>query len=102
MAFVKDGRTVRQASLEDLKTSIKRLCLPADTKRHEIEKRFEILSLREESGALLATVGDFDPARLEGLECRVEHLNLGELFLLHNSLGEKEFGTAGGTETVAP
>ncbi len=90
VAFVKAGRTVRQAALEDLKTCVKRLCLPADTHRYEIERRFEILSLREESGVLLATVGDFDPERLEGLECRVEHLNLEELFLLHNTLGEKE------------
>lgn len=90
VAFVKAGRTVRQAALEDLKTTVKRLCLPAVTPRHEIEKRFEILSLREESGTLLATVADFEPERLEGLKCRVEHLNLEELFLIHNTLGEKE------------
>lgn len=90
VAFVKDGRTVRQASLEDLKTSVKRLCLPLGTERYEIEKRFDILSLCEKSGALLATVGNFDPERLDGLECKIEHLNLEELFLLHNTLGEKE------------
>lgn len=90
VAFIKAGRTVRQGALEDLKTSVKRLCLPGDTPRHEIEKRFEVLETREKSGALLATVADFDPERLQGLECQVEHLNLEELFLLYNKAGEKE------------
>ncbi len=84
VAFVKAGKTVCQSGLEDLKTRVKRLCLPVGTHRHEIEKRFTVLSMREQSGTLLATVEDFKPEYLSGLECRVEHLNLEELFLVYN------------------
>ena len=90
VAFVKAGRTVRQGALEDLKTSVKRLCLPGETPRYEVERRFEVLAWREESGALLATVADFEAERLQGLDCRIEHLNLEELFLLYNTAGEKK------------
>ena len=89
VAFVKEGRIVSQARLEDLKTRVKRLCLPASTARSEIEKRFEVLFMREQSDTLLVTVSDFDHERVEGLDCRVEHLNLEELFLTFNKLGDK-------------
>jgi ABC-2 type transport system ATP-binding protein len=89
VAFTKDGKTVCQSGLEDLKTRVKRLCLPVGTPRHEIEKRFTVLSMREQSGALLATVEDFKAELLSGLECRVEHLNLEELFLVYNTLDKK-------------
>lgn len=89
VAFVKEGKTVCQSGLEDLKTRVKRLCLPVGTHRHEIEKRFTVLSTREQSGALLATVEDFKPDYLSGLECRVEHLNLEELFLVYNTLDKE-------------
>ncbi|MBT4823338.1 MAG: ABC transporter ATP-binding protein, partial [Lentisphaerae bacterium] len=84
VAFVKDGRTVREAALEDLKGTVKRLCLPLGSNRCELEKRFDILSLQETSDVQLATVSNFDEERLDGLECRIEHLNLEELFLLYN------------------
>jgi len=87
VAFVKDGKTVCQSGLEDLKTRVKRLCLPGDTHRHEIEKRFNVLCAREQSGTWLATVSDFKQECLSGLECRVEHLNLEELFLVYNQGG---------------
>ncbi|MCF7973825.1 MAG: ABC transporter ATP-binding protein [Phycisphaerae bacterium] len=90
VAFVKAGKTVCQSGLEDLKTRVKRLCLPTGTHRHEIEKRFTVLSMREQSGTLLATVADFEPESLSGLECRVEHLNLEELFLVYNTRRTEE------------
>jgi len=89
VAFVKAGKTVCQSGLEDLKTRVKRLCLPVGTHRHEIEKRFNILSMSEQSGTLLVTVADFAPEPLSGLDCRVEHLNLEELFLVYNTLETK-------------
>jgi ABC-2 type transport system ATP-binding protein len=89
VAFIKAGRTVCQSGLEDLKTRVKRLCLPVGIHRYEIEKRFDVLSMREQSGTLLATVADFDPESLSGLDCRVEHLNLEELFLVYNLLDKK-------------
>jgi len=85
VAFIKEGKTVCQSDLEDLKTRVKRLCLPLETHQQEIEKRFNVLSMREQSGALLATVADFSPESLSGLDCRVEHLNLEELFLVYNT-----------------
>jgi ABC-2 type transport system ATP-binding protein len=90
IAFVKAGRTVCQAGLEDLKTRVKRLCLPLNTQRHDIEKRFNILSYHEQDNAILATVDNFDPNRVQGLECRIEHLNLEELFLTYNTPEPKE------------
>jgi ABC-2 type transport system ATP-binding protein len=90
VAFVKDGRIVSQARLEDLKTQVKRLCLPASTQRDDIERRFDILSYCEQSDTLLATVSNFDNERMQGLDCRVEHLNLEELFLIYNTLGDHE------------
>jgi ABC-2 type transport system ATP-binding protein len=89
VAFIKDGKTVCQSGLEDLKTRVKRLCLPVGIHRHEIEKRFSVLSMREQSDVLLATVENFVPESLSGLECRVEHLNLEELFLVYNTLDNK-------------
>ena len=90
VAFVKDGRIVSQARLEDLKTRVKRLCLPASTRRYDIEKRFDIFSYCAQSDTLLATVSNFDSERVQGLDCRVEHLNLEELFLVYNTLGKHE------------
>jgi len=90
VAFVKDGRAISQARLEDLKTQVKRLCLPVSARRADIERRFNILSLCEQSDTLLATVSNFDDERMQGLDCRVEHLNLEELFLIYNTLGESE------------
>jgi ABC-2 type transport system ATP-binding protein len=85
VAFIKEGKTVCQSGLEDLKTRVKRLCVPVGTHRHEIEKRFNVLCAREQSGTWLATVADFKPESLSGLDCRVEHLNLEELFLVYNT-----------------
>ena len=89
VAFVKAGKTVCQSGLEDLKTRVKRLCVPVGTHRHEIEKRFDVLSVREQSGTMLATVGDFKSECLADLDWRVEHLNLEELFLVYNTLETK-------------
>lgn len=88
VAFVKEGKTVCQSGLEDLKTRVKRLCFPVGTHRYEIERRFKVLTTREQSGKLLVTVDGFEPDALSGLDCRVEHLNLEELFLLYNTLDQ--------------
>ena len=85
VAFVKEGRIVQQSGLEDLKTRVKRLCLPVGTQRREVEKRFQIISYDEQSDIVLATVSDFSEKGLEGLSCRIEHLNLEELFLIYNT-----------------
>lgn len=85
VAFVKEGRVVQQSLLEDLKTRVKRLCLPVGTRRQDIEKRFQIISYQVQSEIVLATVSDFEEERTQGLSCRVEHLNLEELFLIYNT-----------------
>jgi len=85
VAFVKEGRVVQQSMLEDLKTRVKRLCLPVGTQRPDIEKRFQIISYQVQSEIVLATVSDFEEERTQGLSCRVEHLNLEELFLIYNT-----------------
>lgn len=86
VAFIKEGKTVCQAPLEDLKSRVKRLCLPGGAERHEVAKRFHTLSIRKQSDTLLATVEDFRPEAVADLNCRVEHLNLEELFLVYNTL----------------
>jgi len=87
VAFIKAGGLVLQAPLEDLRARVKRLCLPASTDEATLSKRFNLLSTRRAGDALLAVVDDFEPARLNGLDARVEHLNLEELFLVFNTLG---------------
>ena len=37
--------------LEDLKSLVKRLCLPGGADRHEIESRFNVLSMRRQAGS---------------------------------------------------
>ena len=88
IAFIKHGRLLRQAGIEDLKSGVKRLCLPKGFEMSQIQDRFSILSTREESDALLVVVDGFEPEKLDGVECRVEHLNLEELFLVYNRMGE--------------
>ena len=55
------------------------------TQRQDIEKRFQIISYQVQSEIVLATVSDFEEERTQGLSCRVEHLNLEELFLIYNT-----------------
>ena len=87
VAFVKGGRVLRQAQLEDLKANVKRLCLNSREDAVTIEQRFEVLAKGRQQDAELVTVADFDPAKLDGIECHVENLNLEELFLVYNGNG---------------
>lgn len=86
VAFIKHGRLLRQAGIEDLKSGVKRLCLPKGFETDRLGDHFSILSTRAESDALLVVVDGFKPEKLDGIECRVEHLNLEELFLVHNQM----------------
>ena len=85
VAFIKAGRLVRQDSLEDLKAQVKRLHLVTDQAEALLRQRFEVLSLQRNADGILAVVNDFAPEKLAGLEARVEHLNLEELFLTFNT-----------------
>ena len=90
VGFIKDGRIVREGELEDLKSRVKRLCLPSPRQEGLLKERFTLLGLQRDQEALLAVVEDFDPARLDGLEATVEHLNLEELFLAFNTAKKTE------------
>jgi ABC-2 type transport system ATP-binding protein len=85
VAFIKAGRLVRQDSLEDLKAQVKRLHVATVDAEALLRQRFEVLSLQRNADGLLAVVNDFAPEKLAGLEARVEHLNLEELFLAFNT-----------------
>jgi ABC-2 type transport system ATP-binding protein len=84
VAFIKRGRLLEQAALEDLKAHVKRICLSRDDDLETLQQRCSVRDTRKESGALLVTVDDFDEGKLEGIDCRVEHLNLEELFQVYN------------------
>jgi ABC-type multidrug transport system ATPase subunit len=90
VAFVKKGKLIRQAALEELKVSVKRICLDSEGKLGTLRQRFEVLSTRGDSGTTLAVVSDFDESKLEGLDARVEHLNLEDIFLVYNQAGVKD------------
>ena len=84
VAFLKDGRVVGGGELETLRARIKRLCLPSAAQASLVRERFRVCQTQQLEDAWLATVEDFDPARLDGIEATVEHLNLEELFLVFN------------------
>jgi ABC-2 type transport system ATP-binding protein len=85
VAFIKAGRLVRQDSLEDLKAQVKRLHVVTDDAEALLRQRFEVLSLQRNADGTLAVVNNFAPEKLAGLDARVEHLNLEELFLTFNT-----------------
>lgn len=88
IAFLKEGRVVGGGELETLQARTKRLCLPSAAQAALVRERFRVCQTQQVEGAWLATVEDFDPARLDGIEATVEHLNLEELFLVFND-GER-------------
>lgn len=85
VAFVKSGRLVCQDGLEDLKGRVKRLCTESEQVQRAISERFTVRSASREQGAAISIVTDFSPEKIAGIECRVEHLNLEELFLVFNA-----------------
>lgn len=90
VAFTKKGGLIIQANLEDLKGQVKRLCFPTPPEEDALAAHFNVLSTSREGGAFLAVVNDFTPEKLNGWDCRVEHLNLEELFLVYNAWSETE------------
>ena len=85
VAFTKKGGLIRQANLEDLKSDVKRLCFTTPPDEGALRNQFNVLSTTREAGALLAVVDDFTSEKMNGWDCRVEHLNLEELFLVFNA-----------------
>ncbi len=83
-AFIKAGRLIRQAELEEMKSRVKRICLRKAQDEGEIQQRFNVLALKREQDGALIVVEDFAPGKLDGIDCTVEHLNLEELFLVYN------------------
>jgi ABC-2 type transport system ATP-binding protein len=81
VAFMQDGRVIRTGELEDLRARVKRLVLPGARGESLLRERFKIVRADRDADTLLAVVEDFDPARLDGLEATVEHLNLEEIYL---------------------
>ena len=91
VAFMKLGRVVAEGDLETLRARVKRLCLPSPRQAPLVRERFHVRHADEVGGAWRAVVEDFDPAKLDGLDVTVEHLNLEELFLVYNeSNGHRE------------
>ena len=86
VAFTKKGRLIQHGNLEDLKGQVKRLCFSAPPDESALGAHFHVISTTHEGGAFQAVVDDFTAEKLEGWDCRVEHLNLEELFLVYNAL----------------
>lgn len=85
VAFIKHGRTTATGNLEELRARVKRLIVTTPYAEGLIRDRFHVLTRREEPGAIQLVVEDFDPARLNGADALIEHLNLEELFLVFNT-----------------
>ncbi len=85
VAFTKKGGLILQANLEDLKGRVKRLCFATPPDEVALAAAFNVLSTAHEGGAFQAVVDDFTQKKLDAWDCRVEHLNLEELFLVYNA-----------------
>ena len=85
VALTKKGRLILQANLEDLKGRVKRLCFHTPPEEAALGAHLNVLSTSREGGAYQAVVDDFAPEKLEAWDCKVEHLNLEDLFLLFNA-----------------
>jgi len=90
VAFTKKGGLILQANLEDLKGQVKRLCFPAPPEEAALAAQFNVLASSRDGGAFQAVVDDFTSEKMNGWDCRVEHLNLEELFLVYNARGRAE------------
>jgi ABC-2 type transport system ATP-binding protein len=89
VAFMKDGRVVKEGDLETLRARVKRLCLASEAQDAVAlaRERFRVIGEEASGGAWLAVVEDFEPEKLDGLEATVEHMNLEEMFLAYNAVG---------------
>jgi ABC-2 type transport system ATP-binding protein len=85
VAFTKKGKLIQQGNLEDLKGQVKRLSFPAPVEEATLATQFNVLTTSQDGGAFQAVVDDFAPEKMNGWDCKVEHLNLEELFLLYNA-----------------
>jgi ABC-type multidrug transport system ATPase subunit len=101
VAFMKDGRVVKEGELESLRGGVKRLCCDSAAKAAAAKERFHIVREEPSSGGdWLAVVDDFAPEKMDGLEATVEHLNLEELFLVY-SAGAAAGAAAAPKEAIA-
>lgn len=89
VAFMKGGRVIAHGELENLRARVKRICLPTTLHEPLIREQFNVLHTDRVGGAWRAVVDDFEPDRLSGIEATIEHLNLEELFLVYNGLGDE-------------
>jgi len=92
VAFMKNGKLVQQANLEDLKSTVKRLSFSAAPDEAALGNRFNVVSTTREGDAYQAVVDDFAEDKLSDFDCQVEHFNLEELFLLFNAEEAAERG----------
>jgi ABC-2 type transport system ATP-binding protein len=89
-AVFHEGDAIEADELETLRARVKRLCPASSREAEAIRSRFRVRSESKSGGERLLVVEDFDPARLEGIEATVEHLNLEELFLVFTQTEEEE------------
>ncbi len=91
VAFMKDGRAICAANLEDLKSQTKRLVFPTTQSASILRTHFKVIQESQSSGAHLAVVADYSEPRLRELEAltshdiTLEHLNLEEIYLAYTS-----------------
>lgn len=84
VAFIHDGKCLLQDELESIKGSVKRLCTTSRGSEAAIYERFIVISKRSVGTTAQIHVAGYDPEKLDGIDCTVEHLNLEEIFLAHH------------------
>lgn len=89
VAFIKHGRLVGQGGLDDLKTQVKRIRFTGIPPETAIRERFNVINKQKDADTTAFFITDFDPEKLNGLPCAIEHLNLEELFLAFNSVNQE-------------
>jgi ABC-2 type transport system ATP-binding protein len=89
VAFIRDGRRLLQANLEDLKTRVKRIWVP-NGELPRVKERFNVIAEEAKSNGWLVAVDDFDATQLDGLESDLQHLNLEDLFMFYNETAAVE------------
>ena len=87
VAFTKKGKLIRQENLEDLKCQVKRLCFESVPEGLEEQFELNVLSRTHDGGGYQIVIDNYEEETIKDIECRVEHLNLEELFLVYNAQG---------------
>lgn len=85
VAFIHDGQCFLQDDLDAMKARIKRLCITDPALESRIREQFDVISTRTVGDTLQIHVADFDEARLDGIDCTLEHLNLEDIFLAYHA-----------------